>query len=184
MEVLSRMIQKAVSGGFLKGVEVGRADGAGLMISHILYADDTLVFCNAEATQVGYLRCVLLSFEAVSGLKVNLGKSEMIPIGAVEDIGALAQILGRRLASLPSVYLGLPLGSFFKSKSAWDSVVERFEKKLTGWKRQDMTKGGRATLIKSSLSNLPTYFTSLFTIPVSVARRLESNRLSLKQRGG
>ncbi|KAI8538976.1 hypothetical protein RHMOL_Rhmol09G0145100 [Rhododendron molle] len=80
--------------------------------------------------EVGYLRCVLLCFEAISGLKVNLRKSEMIPIGAADDICALAQILGCRVASLPTEYLGLPLGSAFKSKSAWDKVVERFEKRF------------------------------------------------------
>jgi hypothetical protein len=34
-------------------------------------------------------------------------------------------------------------------------------------------KGGRVTLIKSTLSNLPTYFLSLFSIPSSVASRIE-----------
>lgn len=168
MEVLSRMISKAVQGGFLSGVEVGRANGLGLMVSHILYADDTLLFCNAEALQVGYLRCVLLCFEAVSGLKVNLGKSEMIPIRAVDDIGALAQILGCRVVLLPTVYLGLPLGSSFKSKSPWDSVVERFQRRLASWKHQFIPKGGRLTLMKKH-----TCFMFLFVIPVSMAKRLE-----------
>jgi hypothetical protein len=36
-----------------------------------------------------------------------------------------------------------------------------------------MSKGGRLTLIKSTLSNLPTYFLPLFPILVSVANRLE-----------
>lgn len=88
----------------------------GLLVSHILYADDTLLFCNTGLTQVGYLRCVLFCFEAVSGLKVNLGKSEMISVGAVEDIGALAQVLGCKVASLSARYLGLPLGSSFKTR--------------------------------------------------------------------
>ena len=36
-----------------------------------------------------------------------------------------------------------------------------------------LSKGGRVTLIKSTLSNLPTYFLSLFPIPVAVANRIE-----------
>ncbi|XP_058221611.1 uncharacterized protein LOC131331645 [Rhododendron vialii] len=144
-----------------------------LMVSHILYADGTLLFCNAEPTQVGYLRCAMLCFEAVSGLKVNLGKSEMILVGAVADIGTLAQILGCRVTSFPTLYLGLPLGYLFKSTTVWDSVVERFQKRLAGWKHQYIPKGGRMTLIKHTLSSLPTYFMSLFVIPVSVVKRLE-----------
>ena len=47
------------------------------------------------------------------------------------------------------------------------------EKKLSGWKRLYLSKGGRLTLLKSTLSSLPTYYLSLFTIPKAVAIRLE-----------
>ena len=36
-----------------------------------------------------------------------------------------------------------------------------------------MSKGGRLTLLKSTLLSLPTYYLSLFTIPKVVATRLE-----------
>jgi hypothetical protein len=36
-----------------------------------------------------------------------------------------------------------------------------------------LSKGGRVTLIKSTLSNLPTYFLSLFPVPSGVASRIE-----------
>jgi len=42
-----------------------------------------------------------------------------------------------------------------------------------GWKRLYLSKGGRLTLIKITLSNLPTYYLSFFPIPVGVANRLE-----------
>ena len=36
-----------------------------------------------------------------------------------------------------------------------------------------LSKGGRITLMKSTLSSLPTYFLSLFPMPVSVARCID-----------
>ena len=57
----------------------------------------------------------LLCFEAVSGLKINLSKSEAISIGTVGNVQALADIMGCKAASLPITYLGLPLGARFKS---------------------------------------------------------------------
>ena len=45
--------------------------------------------------------------------------------------------------------------------------------RLAGWKRPLPSKGGRVTLIKSTLANIPTYFMSLFKIPVKVANRIE-----------
>lgn len=74
---------------------------------------------------------------------------------------------------LPMNYLGMPLGSSFKSLVVWNPIIEKMERSLAGWKRLYLSKGGRLTLLKSTLLNLPTYFLSLFTIPVSVANRLE-----------
>ena len=70
-------------------------------------------------------------------------------------------------------YLGLPLGAKFKSKAIWNPIIEKIERRLAGWKRIYFSKGGRLTLIRSTLSNLPTYFLSLFPIPADVATRIE-----------
>ena len=70
-------------------------------------------------------------------------------------------------------YLGLPLGAKFKSKDIWNPIVEKMERCLAGWKWVYLSKGGRLTLIKSTLSNLPTYFLSFFPIPAAVAKRIE-----------
>ena len=55
----------------------------------------------------------------------------------------------------------------------WDGVEERFRKKLAIWKRRFISKGGRLTLIQSTLSNLPIYSMSLFHLPKGVKSRLE-----------
>jgi len=70
-------------------------------------------------------------------------------------------------------YLGLPLGALFEAECIWDSVVEKIERRLARWRRLYLCKGGRVTLIKRTLSNLPTYFLSLFPISISVANWLE-----------
>ena len=71
------------------------------------------------------------------------------------------------------IYLSMPLGTLYKTASIWNLILERMEKKLSGWKRLYLSKGGRLTLLKSTLSSLPTYYLSLFTIPKIVAARLE-----------
>lgn len=172
MEASSRMVEAAVRGGFLAGFSVGSNSNTS-SISHLLFADDTLIFCDAVSGQIQALRAVLLCFEAVSGLKVNLGKSELVPVGEVNNIISLTELLGCKIASLPIKNLGLPLGASFKAKSIWDGVVEKVEQRLSGWKRLYLSKGGRLTLIKSTFSNLPTYYLSLFPLPVGVANRIE-----------
>ncbi|KAG6646726.1 hypothetical protein CIPAW_07G027800 [Carya illinoinensis] len=97
----------------------------------------------------------------------------MVQVREVDNLSELADFLGCKVSSLPMKYLGLPLEAFYKSKTMWDGVVEKIERKLVGWKRLYLSKGGSVTLIKSTLFNLPTYFLSLFPLPVGVAHRLE-----------
>ena len=107
-------------------------------------------------------------FEACSGLRVNLEKSELIPVGREHDIEDLALELGCKVGGLPSCYLGLPLGAPFKSEVVWDGVEKRFRKRLAMWKRQCISKGGKLTLIRSTLSSMRIYFMSLFYLPRKV----------------
>lgn len=73
-------------------------------------------------------------------------------------------------SSLPLKYLGLPLKASYKSCHIWDGILEKMEKHLVGWKRTYLSKGGRLTLFKSTLLSLPTYFLSLFPLPVRLEK--------------
>jgi hypothetical protein len=119
------------------------------------------------------LRSLFFLFEAASRLKVNLAKYNLIPVGNADQVGRLAGILGGGVASLPVKYLGLPLGPSYKSTHIWDGVIKKIDHRLASWKRLYLSKGGRVTLIKSTLANFPTYYLSLFPIPGSVAARIE-----------
>jgi len=110
---------------------------------------------------------LLLCFEAVSRLKINLLKFEIVPVGDEGDVEGLVSILGCGVASLPIKYLGLPLAAQYKASNIWSSIIEKMKNRLAGWKRLYLSKGGRLMLIKSTLSNLPTYYLSLFPLPSS-----------------
>ena len=69
-----------------------------------------------------FLSWLLMWFEAVSGLRINLEKNELIPMDSVENIDNLAMEFGYRVGNLPSTYLGMPLGVPFKSMIVWDGV--------------------------------------------------------------
>ena len=134
MEALSCLIKRAVRIGFLSPCQVKGRRSEGVKIYHLLFVDDTLIFCKANEDQVTFLSWFLMWFEAISGLKVNLDKSELIPVGNVENVEELASELDCKVGCLPSTYLGMPLGAPFMSVAAWDGVEERFHKRLTMWK--------------------------------------------------
>jgi hypothetical protein len=128
MEALSRMLIAALGQGNLTVFLVGSMDSDALVVNHLLFANDTLIFCGVQEEQIQHLRCIFLCFEAASGLRINLGKSEIVPIGEIEDVEGLAQLLGCRVASLPMTYLGLLLGASYKAVSIWNGVIEKMER--------------------------------------------------------
>jgi hypothetical protein len=173
MEVLSRMLMKVESEGLIRGFSAGNNGSNGLRISHLLYADDTILFCDADMSQLLYVRMVLNCFEAAIGIWVNMSKSEMVPVGEVQNLSDLAESLCCHTGELPLSYLGMPLGASYKATAVWNPILEKMERRLSGWQKLYLSKGGRLTLLRSTLSSLPTYFLSLFTIPISVAHRIE-----------
>ena len=76
-------------------------------------------------------------------------------------------------AVLLVTYLGLPLGAKTRLKSLWNPILSRAEKRLAPWKRKFLNKGGRLVLIKLVLSSIPSYFFSVFLVPLGVAKALE-----------
>jgi hypothetical protein len=81
--------------------------------SHFLFVDDTLIFCGADPDHLHYMRCLFICFEVVLGLKINLAKLELVPMGNVDNVDGLASILGCGVSSSPLKYFDLPLGAFF-----------------------------------------------------------------------
>ena len=132
----------------------------------------TLIFCDADPNQIIILRAILTRFEEVSGLRINFGKSKLALVEVVHNLDVLVGLLGCKQSSLTLKYLGLSLDAKFEL-SIWNPILEKMKRRLVVWKRLNLSKGGKVTLIKSSLSSLPTYFLSLLRIPRNVANRME-----------
>ena len=111
-------------------------------------------------------------------------KSVVLAVGRVENLDCLALELGCNVASLPTTYLGLPLGAKHYSVTVWDGVEERFRKRLSIWKRQYISKGGILTLIRNTISNMPIYLMSLFRMPRKLKSKIEKIQRDFLWGGG
>ena len=72
MEVFSRMLKRMEGAGLISGFKANGRRGRGECIYHLLFADDTILFCDAEVEQILHVQLLLLGFLAVTGLKVNV----------------------------------------------------------------------------------------------------------------
>ncbi|GKA86250.1 copia protein [Tanacetum coccineum] len=115
-------------------------------VSLMQYADDALFFREWSRSNAKNLIHILKCFELGSGLKVNVAKSRLLGIG-------VSSVVVSDLAS--------SLG---------------FQNKLSHWKANTLSIGGRLTVVKSILGSLPIYFLTLFKAPIKVINLLESLR--------
>ncbi|KAL9672560.1 hypothetical protein QQ045_028811 [Rhodiola kirilowii] len=170
-EGLSRMLSKAKELGILRGVEWVKE---GERMNHLQYADDTIIFCDAEMEEIKTLRRILKSFEAASGLRINFTKSKCVGIGVKEDeVQGFAKELGCDTGCLPMEYLGIPVGANPGRVKTWEPIINKFKMRLALWKSSNLSMAGRLVLVKAALCNLPVYYTSLFKMPVQVVAQLE-----------
>ena len=132
----------------------------------------TLSFFSRASLET--LKLILLVFGRLPRLRINLNKRTLFYININQDqISRMALMLDCSVSDWPLTYLGLPLGGESKSSSFWDSVIDRVFRRLDEWKKYFLFLGGRITLIQFCLSHIPSYFLSLFKIPVSRTSRIE-----------
>ena len=106
--VLSRMLLKAEEESVLEGFRVGRNR---IRVTRLQFADDTIFFANSCTEELQILKSLLLVFGQISGLKVNLDKSNLFGINLDQNhLSRLALLLECKATDWPILYLGLPLG--------------------------------------------------------------------------
>nr|XP_043615874.1 uncharacterized protein LOC122587774 [Erigeron canadensis] len=94
-------------------------------------------------------------FYAISGLKINFQKSSIIGVSVSHDeVCHLASLIGCKSESLPFKYLGIPMGGTSKRISFWEPIITKFKKRLSSWKANPISIGGRTTLDKAVLGSL------------------------------
>ncbi|GKB18467.1 putative RNA-directed DNA polymerase, eukaryota, reverse transcriptase zinc-binding domain protein [Tanacetum coccineum] len=174
MEGLHAFIYKATNLGIFKSFSIGVNN---LRISHLMYPDDVIFMGEWSILNACNLLCILGCFFFVSGLKINVHKSNLSGVGmSNEDILSMANVIGCGAATLPFKYLGVPVGCNMSRCSYWEPIINKFSSRLSLWKARLLSVRGRLTLIKSVLGSLPLYFMSLYMVPISVCKKLESMR--------
>ena len=108
VEALNRILLKARDQKSFKGKMFGRN---GTHLTHLQFADDTILFIEPKEEAVVNFRQVLRCFELGSGLKVKFHKSGLVKVGKGPcNEERWAAMFRCKRVSLPLNYLGIPLG--------------------------------------------------------------------------
>ncbi|XP_058111784.1 uncharacterized protein LOC131255108 [Magnolia sinica] len=105
--------------------------------SHLLYADNTLLFLNGSRMPLLAVNDFLSSFQAASGQRINRSKSCFI----CSDNLSTGRV------------------------KAIERLLDRVEKKVSGWKVRFLSQAGRTVLICHVLGSLPLHVMAVSVIP-------------------
>jgi len=144
-------------------------------VSHLQFADDTLILGDKSWVNVRAMRASLLLFQSLSDLKVNFSKSYMVGVNVASSwLAEAAMVLSCKVGFIPFVYMGMPIGGTSRRLSFWEPLLNRIKAKLSGWSSKYLSFGGRLILLKSVLSSLPVYALSFFKAPTGIISSIES----------
>ena len=154
MEKLAVYINKKVDNGVWSPVAVSRG---GPRFSHLLFADDVMLFCKASSSQVKMVLSTLNDFCMASGMKVNFDKSRVLCSKNVSRTRRdnFTNISSIRFTTNLGKYLGVPLRHGRVSRSMFSSVLEKINKGLASWKGSLLNQAGRVCLAKSVIASIP-----------------------------
>uniref|UniRef100_A0A803PRW0 Reverse transcriptase domain-containing protein n=1 Tax=Cannabis sativa TaxID=3483 RepID=A0A803PRW0_CANSA len=172
-EGLSAILKKYEQRGWIHGCKV--ANGAP-RISHMLFADDSYLYCKATEDEASRIKEVLHKFENASGQQVNFTKSSIFFSANTEEgmKQRLCHSLSMNTAPEGSFYLGLPSSMGRNKNATLGYLKEKVRKRLQGWGTKFISRAGKEVLIKAVAQSLPSYAMNVFLIPLETTREMES----------
>uniref|UniRef100_A0A803Q5N3 Reverse transcriptase domain-containing protein n=1 Tax=Cannabis sativa TaxID=3483 RepID=A0A803Q5N3_CANSA len=146
-EGLSRLLQFEEKEGRLTGFKLTRNASP---ISHLLFADDSLLFYNANESSCLAIKKVLDMYHRASGQLLNHDKSVM---SFSLNTTLASQVFFHRNLSMPicechEKYLGLPSYTGRDKQHFFSEIKEKIWRLMHNWNEKIFSAGGREVLLK------------------------------------
>ncbi|XP_027177900.1 uncharacterized protein LOC113777055 [Coffea eugenioides] len=165
----STLLNQAVRQGKLTDLQLS---SGGPRLSHIFFADDSLIFCKAKEEEAVQLMKVLRQYGEASGQLINTEKSSIFfskndPVG--ERLKMLERV--RVMKELKqSRYLGLPLVIGRSKTQVFNFVKEKVVSRISCWKERLLSMAGKEVPLKSVVMALPAYVMSYCKLSKELCR--------------
>ena len=134
-EGLSALLRKAEIDRLIHGISVCRGSPR---VSHLFFADDSIIFCNATTSDCQALLYLLNVYEDASGQKVNSNKTALFFSHSTtqDSRDIILHLFGTTAITQFEKYLGLPPVIGRAKKRAFNDLKDRVGRRLQGWKEK------------------------------------------------
>lgn len=172
VEGLSCSIKKAAEEGTIKGCKIHANAPA---VTHLLFADDSFLFCKATKEEVGEIKGILKKYELNSGQAINFQKSRIyfsanVRLDKQSEVKTQLEVHNDLSEGR---YLGLPSLIGQSKKQVFNFLKDRMWRKIQGWGEKCLSKAGKAVLLRNLAQAVPSYAMSCFLMPKSLCKDLE-----------
>ena len=117
-----------------------------------------MMFCQATLREARYLLAIVQDFMNASGTQINKDKSDIFLFNtATQSQAFLEIIMGFRIGTLPSKYLGIPLSLNPLGVEKWNVLLDWIQGRLQNWTIRALNMANRVTLLKAVLQSIPIY---------------------------
>ncbi|MCH79274.1 putative non-LTR retroelement reverse transcriptase [Trifolium medium] len=166
VDKLSHLITQGVHEGEWKPMRAGRN---GPLISHLMFADDLILFAEANSSQMSVVLKILDQFCQLSGQQVSHEKTSIMFSKNVSSKIREELVMQSGFNETPSLgkYLGVPLVGRAPKRSDFNYLIDQVKNKLSAWKAKQLSFAGRVTLSKSVIEAIPIY--PMMTTPIPKA---------------
>ncbi|XP_057789598.1 uncharacterized protein LOC131006455 [Salvia miltiorrhiza] len=171
-DFLSVLFQNCVTSGHLSPMSMSREN---LFPTHLLYADDILVFCKASVRNAETIKHILDFYGSLSGQICSTQKSYIYYSNRVSTSlrHAIGRVICFKKGTLPFIYLGVPLFVGRIRASYLRSIHDRIINKFSNWRGRHLSMAGRICLVISVIHSSLTHSMMVYRWPKSLIKELD-----------
>ena len=145
-------------------------------ITNLLFADNSLIFCQANKDEVQVISNTLQLYAEAFGQCINLEKSSAYFNSnmSVEHKAWIVDKLKVKAVERFDSYLGLPTLIVRRKCDSFAFLKEWVWRKMQGWKGKLLSRARKEILIKVVAQSIPTYTMGVFQLPRKLCDELDA----------